>query len=78
MTQEERRAAFHQKAEIGNKRNNACLDIEKSLLKRIGKDLSVHEAITLAWAAGCDYGKEHAEELMLFDTAKLKQLIDKL
>ena len=68
MTQEERRAAFHQKAEIGNKLNNACLAVEDNLIKRIEKKtLTIREAITLAWAEGCDYGKEHAEELKIFD-----------
>lgn len=66
--QEQRRAAFHNKAEIGNKRNNACLAIENQLLKQVlKKDLTIHEAITLAWADGCNYGKEHAEELKVFD-----------
>lgn len=60
-----RRETFHNKAAIGNRRNNACIAVEKDLLKRIEKGLTAHEAITLAWSAGCDYGKEHAEELKL-------------
>ena len=68
MTQEERRALFHKKAEIGNRRNNAALKVEEKLFLQYWKtDLTVREVITLAWAAGCDYGKEHAEELKIFD-----------
>ena len=68
MTQEERRELFHRKAEIGNRRNNAAIEAEKKLMSRYQKEgFTVREIITLAWAAGCRYGKEHAEELKIFD-----------
>ena len=66
-SKEERRTAFHKKAEIGNRRNNACLECEKRLLQKVksGKT-TVWEAITLAWIEGEEYGREHAEELKIF------------
>ena len=66
LTKEERQAAFHSKAEIGNRRNNACLNCEKRLLQKVksGK-MTIHEAITLAWIDGEEYGREHAEELKI-------------
>jgi hypothetical protein len=68
MTQEERREAFRQKAEVGNRRNNASLATEDNLYKRYSKgELSIRDVITLAWSDGCKYGKEHAEELKVFD-----------
>lgn len=68
MTQEERRALFHKKAEIGNRRNNACIAEESYLIKRFKSgDISINDAICLAWDSGCKYGKEHAEELKIFD-----------
>ena len=71
MTQEERRALFHKKAEAGNHRNSACLnDAARIALRYRDGDMGISDAIELAWAAGCDYGKEHAEELKVFDNEK--------
>ena len=66
--QEKRRAAFQKKAEVGYKRNEVSLSDCHDIAKRYqNKELMFGEALGLAWAAGCTYGKEHAEELKVFD-----------
>ena len=68
MTQEERRALFERKAVIGGMRNakaaTECAEISRMYLKG---GCTLAEAITFAWASGCEYGKDHAEELKIFD-----------
>ena len=64
MTQEERRTQFHKKARIGYKRNSASLNDCHNIAERYyKKELTLGEALGLAWAAGCEYGKNHAKEL---------------
>ena len=71
MTQEERRALFQKKAEAGNRRNNTAIADCKTIERRFNQhQLTINEALSLAWAAGCGYGKEHAEELKVFDNEK--------
>ena len=69
MTQEERRALFHKRVEIGKRRNDACMkeckEIDEDLNMIDGMDIIT--GLQLAWAQGCRYGKEHAEELKIFD-----------
>ena len=66
--QEKRRAAFQKKAEVGYKRNEVSLSDCHDIAKRYqNKELMFGEALGLAWADGCNYGKEHAEELKVFD-----------
>ena len=68
MTQEERRALFHKKAEIGNLRNSTNLnDTHRIALRFRDKDITLSDALSLAWVAGCEFGREHSEELKIFD-----------
>ena len=68
MTQEERRALFHQKAEVGERQNKACREDCDWLKKRYhAREITFGEALSLAWIAGREYGKDHAEELKIFD-----------
>lgn len=65
-TKEERQTAFHSRAEIGNRRNNACLECEKRLLHRVKSgEITLWEAISLAWIEGEEYATEHYDELQL-------------
>lgn len=68
MTQEERRELFQKKATIGEKRNRASLDDCHIIAKQYhNHEIMLGEALGLAWAAGCGYGKLHHEELEVFD-----------
>lgn len=68
MTQEERRALFHKKAEAGRMRNDACNEALRELYVSVKfEGMDVYTALGFAWAKGCDYGKEHHEELKVFD-----------
>ena len=69
MTQEERRAKFERKAEIGKRRNDACNKCVDELFSRwwYKEEMNLDTLVHLAWAEGCNYGKEHAEELKVFD-----------
>ena len=69
MTEQEiRRAAFRKKAEIGKSRNDTlqadCVAFAEKLQKR---EITLAEALGCCWIAGCEYGKDHAEELKVFD-----------
>ena len=68
LTQEERRALFHKKAEVGRRKNDTAWKLVKLYVNsvRSGK-YSLEDALVLMFAEGCDYGKEHAEELKIFD-----------
>lgn len=68
MTQEERREQFYKKALVGNRRNNAALsDCNAAEWKYNQHQLTLNEAFIYAWECGCEYGKDHAEELKIFD-----------
>lgn len=73
MTQEERRAAFERRAEIGRAMKEQCdadgCDIAERLQDR---KIIIGDAIILAWMCGADYGANHPEllELRAFNNEK--------
>lgn len=68
MTHQERRALFMRKAAIGKERAMCCNETVRDLEERcLNGKISLSDALTLAFADGCDYGKEHAEDLKIFD-----------
>ena len=59
---------FKAKAEAGRRRNDQCNEDVASLIDRLDKEgILISDALWFAWAKGCAYGKEHAEELKVFD-----------
>ena len=66
VSREERRKEFEKRTAIGKERNEACRQWIAELSGRLNaEEILTYEALSLAWAAGCEYGKEHAEELKL-------------
>ena len=68
MERDDRRKAFQKKAEVGYWRNEICLSNCMELQRRYEKgEITLSETLTLAWGVGCEYGKDHAEQLKVFD-----------
>lgn len=68
MTQEERRALFEKKAMVGKERNDMCNRVCADLIDRIDKkEILISDALCLAFAEGCDYGKARHKKLEIFD-----------
>lgn len=68
MTNEEKYEFLYQKVKVGKEKNDACFDCVEDLLKQIDVcEIGIDDAIAFAWAEGCLYGKEHSEDLKVFD-----------
>ena len=69
-TQEERRAAFEERAKIGKAMNDECKDCCIDLTDWVKREcISIEAALACAWSNGCHYGVQHPElkELKAFE-----------